>query len=102
LNEERFAIAFAGGKFRMKGWGRIKIEQALKAKGVSTYCIQKALKQIGASDYEITLEKAMKKKLEILTAANSYERKQKLARFFIAKGYESEAVWKMVEKLTDD
>ena len=24
LNEERFAIAFAGGKFRMKQWGKIK------------------------------------------------------------------------------
>ena len=25
INEERFAIAYAGGKFRMKGWGRKKI-----------------------------------------------------------------------------
>ena len=23
LNEERFAIAYAGGKFRMKKWGRL-------------------------------------------------------------------------------
>jgi regulatory protein len=29
LNEERFAKAFAGGKFRMKKWGRIKIVNAL-------------------------------------------------------------------------
>src|SRR5271155_4760919 len=34
LKEERFAIAFAGGKFRMKGWGKIKIKQALKFKKV--------------------------------------------------------------------
>ncbi|HCM75832.1 MAG TPA: RecX family transcriptional regulator, partial [Cytophagales bacterium] len=27
LNEERFAKSFAGGKFRMKKWGRIKIER---------------------------------------------------------------------------
>jgi SOS response regulatory protein OraA/RecX len=32
LNEQRFAIAYAGGKFRMKGWGKIKIKLALKQK----------------------------------------------------------------------
>ena len=34
LKEERFAIAFSGGKFRMKKWGKIKIKLALKAKKV--------------------------------------------------------------------
>ncbi|HTN38810.1 MAG TPA: hypothetical protein VL053_17135, partial [Arachidicoccus sp.] len=29
LNEERFARQFAGGKFRMKGWGKMKIIQEL-------------------------------------------------------------------------
>ena len=47
LNEERFAIHFAGGKFRMKDWGRKKIYYGLKEKGVSAYCITKALKSIG-------------------------------------------------------
>ena len=40
LNEERFAIAFAGGKFRMKHWGRKKIEYELRQKQVSTFCIK--------------------------------------------------------------
>src|SRR5882757_6205956 len=30
LNEERFAKAFAGGKFRIKKWGRNKIEHELE------------------------------------------------------------------------
>src|SRR5690606_26754360 len=45
LNEERFAIAFAGGKFRMKKWGRTKIKYELKQRQVSEYSIKKALKQ---------------------------------------------------------
>ncbi len=46
LNEERFAIAFAGGKWRVKHWGRVKIKYELKQKQVSEYCIKKAMKQI--------------------------------------------------------
>ena len=57
LNEERFAIAYAGGKFRMKQWGRQKIRHALKAKGISDYCIRKGLASIDVGDYERVLEK---------------------------------------------
>ena len=41
LNEERFAIQFAGGHFRIKNWGRVKIKYELKQKQVSDYCIKK-------------------------------------------------------------
>ena len=40
LNEERFAIQFAGGRFRMKQWGRVKIKYELKQKKVSDYLIK--------------------------------------------------------------
>src|ERR1700733_13167131 len=43
LNEERFATSYASGKSRSNGWGRIKIKHALEQKGISKYCIQKAL-----------------------------------------------------------
>ncbi|MBU3713482.1 MAG: RecX family transcriptional regulator, partial [Ferruginibacter sp.] len=43
LNEERYATAFAGGKFRMKGWGKVKIKYELKQQQVSEYCIRLAV-----------------------------------------------------------
>ena len=66
LNEERFAIHFAGGKFRMKQWGKIKIKQALKYKQVSDYCIKKALKEIDVDEYEKTFQKLTQQKLKSL------------------------------------
>src|ERR1041384_3800157 len=52
VNEERFAIQYAGGKFRMKQWGKVKIKHALKQKQVSEYAIKKALKEINEKDYQ--------------------------------------------------
>ena len=64
LNEERFAIHFAGGKFRMKQWGKIKIKQALKNKQVSEYCIRKALKEIDNNEYRKAFFKLAEQKLK--------------------------------------
>jgi regulatory protein len=66
INEERYAIAFAGGKFRMNDWGKLKIKYELKKKQVSEYCIRKALSAIDDDSY---LEKAanlMEKKHHLL------------------------------------
>jgi regulatory protein len=96
LNEERFAIAFARGKFRMNDWGMKKIEMELKMRGVSAYCIRKALDQIDKDDYRKSLHEMVAKKAANVKAANSYARKQKVAQYLVGKGYESELVWEAV------
>ena len=57
LNEERFAIAFVGGRFRIKKWGRVKIRYELKQKRISDYCIKIGLASIAEEDYIKTLQK---------------------------------------------
>ena len=56
---------FAGGKFRMKDWGRKKIYYALKEKKVSEYNIKIAMREIGEDDYEKTLITTCRKKIRI-------------------------------------
>ncbi len=93
LNEERFAIHFAGGKFRMKSWGKNKIKQALKFKQVSDYCIKKALKQIHESDYKKTFTKLVTQKLKTLQGEkNIFIKKKKLQDFLLQKGFETDLV----------
>ena len=89
LNEERFAIQFAGGKFRMKQWGRVKIQYELKQKQVSEYCIKKALKQIDEEAYTKTLHKLYREKLSTLRSeTNQFIRKRKIQDYLLQKGYE--------------
>jgi len=66
LNEERYAIQFAGGKFRMKQWGRVKIKYELKQKRISEYNIKKGIKEIDEEDYIKTLQKLAAKKWKTL------------------------------------
>ncbi len=99
LNEERFAKAYAGGKFRMKSWGRNKIVQQLTARKISEYNINRALKDIDEKDYAITLKALIKKKAATLKGLTPFEKRNKLARFLISKGYESELVWDVLNEL---
>ena len=97
LNEERFAIQFAGGKFRIKQWGRIKIKYALKQKQVSEYCIKKALKAIDENDYAKAAEKLFEQKLKTLKAEkNIFIKKRKLQDHLLQKGFETDLVRKMI------
>lgn len=101
LNEERFAKAFAGGKFRIKKWGKVKIQNELEFMGVSKRNLATALKEIDRSDYIKTLKDLIKKKAAQTTEQNQYKRKNLIARFVISKGYESELVWEMMKELID-
>jgi len=99
LNEERFAIHFAGGHFRMKDWGRKKIFYGLKEKAVSTYNINKALKSINEEDYLQTLNKLAEKKYALLKSEQYLVRKKKTADYLLQKGFEHELVSAAVNRL---
>lgn len=93
LNEERFAIQFAGGKFRLKQWGKIKIMHALKKRSVNDYCIKKALAQINTSDYQKTIQKVALIKFQALkNEKNIFTKKRKLQDFLLQKGFGYEDV----------
>jgi regulatory protein len=96
INEERFAKNFAGGKFRMKKWGRVKIRLEMEARGLTEYCIRQGLKEIPDSDYLKTLYQLLEKKYESHQEEAPLMRKQKIARYAIGKGYEPDLVWKAI------
>ncbi len=100
LNEERFAILYAGGKFRMKQWGKNKIKQSLKFKQISDYCIKKALKEIDEKDYRKTFFNLADQKIKSLKGEkNIFIKKRKLQDFLIRKGYESNLIMEVVNGL---
>lgn len=93
LNEERYAQAFAGGRFRIKNWGRIKIKYELKQNRVSEYCIKTALQSIDEIEYNKTLRRLFEIKEKSLHAEkNTFTKKQKILSYLMQKGFEPSLV----------
>lgn len=103
LNEGRFAKIFAGGKFRIKHWGRKKILHELKARKLSDHAIREAMAEIEDEDYLATLKTLIeKKRYELRTEKHPQILKQKLVRYAVGKGFESDLVWEMVNKILNN
>jgi len=94
LNEERFARSFAGGKFRIKQWGRIKIRAELKKRQISNYCIIAALEEIGDPNYKEVLHKMAVKRWNAIRGAgtNLFVKMTKTRDYLLQKGYEANLV----------
>jgi regulatory protein len=93
LNEERFASAFARGKFRMKQWGLVKIKYELKQRHVSEYCIKKAMKEIDSDEYLKTFSKLFDTKMnELKSEKNVGVRKKKVTEYLLQKGFELDMI----------
>ncbi|MBO9672226.1 MAG: RecX family transcriptional regulator [Sphingobacteriaceae bacterium] len=92
LNEERFAKSYASGKFNIKHWGRVKIKQGLKLKGVPDKILQKAIYSIDEDDYLLKIERLALKKAESLSENDPFKRKNKLMSYLQAKGFETDLI----------
>lgn len=97
LNEERFTRSYIRGKFYMKGWGKNKIRNHLKFKGVPEKLINASFDEIEEEDYVETLKKGYEKYYHQLTDAQPYQRKSKTIKYLLSKGFEFEVIQSVME-----
>lgn len=100
LNEERFAGAFARGKFNIKSWGKKKIEQELKAKRIDGQKIRESIAAIDEGMYFLRLQDILSRKLKTMKEQDPYKRKQKLLQYALQKGYESRLILEALRSLS--
>ncbi len=98
VDEERFARAYARGKFRQRQWGKIKIRLKLQEKQLSPECIAKGLEELSGPAYEETLRGLLAAKMQALDEPDLFVRRQKAARLAIRKGFEPGLVWQILKE----
>ncbi|MBS1588002.1 MAG: RecX family transcriptional regulator [Bacteroidetes bacterium] len=93
LNENRFAHSLVRGKFRIKQWGRVKIKMQLKQHQISDYCVKSAMQEIIETEYLSVLKNlAAKKWILLKDEKQPLIRKEKLVRFLLQRGFESDLI----------
>lgn len=93
INENRYALAFAKGKFNLFKWGKNKIASEMRRKNISGQSINKALESISEDAYRDNLITLLNKKKRQLAGETPSGMKQKLVRFALQKGYEAEMIY---------
>ena len=87
LDEERYAIAYVRGKFKINQWGKHKIKAGLIQKGVPADLIRNALNTLDPSEYTALAQSLAEKQLPKIKAKNDYERQQKLRFYLSQRGF---------------
>lgn len=100
LNEERFAKAFAGGKFRIKRWGRVKIKVELKKRKISDYCIRQGMQEIDEDEYIKVLKDLLAKRLKENPKGKEYQRNYKAAQYALSRGFENDLIWDILKTVS--
>lgn len=106
IDEARYARAFVHDKLEYDHWGRIKMTQGLRLKGISRRTIDEAMAEVIDGDhYREILRGVLERKFNTLSfdadnREESYKALQKLVRHAASRGFEPELIFQETDKLT--
>tara|TARA_B100001142_G_C14122683_1_gene573673 strand:+ start:145 stop:609 length:465 start_codon:yes stop_codon:yes gene_type:complete len=99
INEKRYALLYSMGKFNSRKWGKIKISNHLKKKGIKEKDINESINEIPETKYLDVLSNLIIKKSQEIKDSDIYNKKSKIARYLFQKGYESNLIWNQIETI---
>ena len=79
---------FVCKRFKLYGWGRVKLKKGLRDKSVPDKLITQALNSIAQEEYVQALHKHAGKYLRLLKERVNWRRKRKLVDFLLRQGFE--------------
>lgn len=92
VDDRRYAEAYVRDKYRFNKWGRIKIAQGLRLKGIDNETIKSAMEAIDEEEYLGILRELIKAKRKNTRGTSEYEINGKLTRFATGRGFEFAAI----------
>ncbi len=93
INDREFARQWAAGRVRLRGFGRRRIGQELRDKGVSRDIIHQAVAEVFDDSTELDIARGQaEKKLKTLTRFEPEVRRRRLAGFLERKGFSPDII----------
>lgn len=99
IDDERFARAYVKDKFRFNHWGKQKIEYMLRTKKISQEILELAFEEIEDEGYADELLKLLADKAKTIKVKDQYDKRNKLMRFAMGRGFESGKIYAALKEL---
>lgn len=101
IDESRYARYFINDKIKYNRWGRRKVEQALYFKHIPREVYQPILDEVADDDYEEILLPLLQTKVKSIKYNSDYEKRMKLIRFAMQRGFSYSQAETCVSKLQE-
>ena len=101
VDDARYARAFVRDKALLAGWGPRKISFALSAKGISKEVVEEALGEVRPEDSGARMRQVLAAKWKSVSGKTLYDRRTKLLRFALSRGYQYDDVMRFLDTLSE-
>ena len=100
INDQEFARQWAAGRIRLRGFGRRRIEQELRNKGISRDVVRETLREVfeDAPEADIAQQEA-EKKLRSLARLAPEVRRRRLAGHLERRGFSSGTIYDVLRRV---
>lgn len=99
INDDRFIRSFINDKLRFNKWGRRKIELALFQKRLTQEAVERIFSEFDEADLSRSLPVLLERKWKGITGKSLYEKKSKLIRYALGRGFTMEQINKYLDEL---
>lgn len=87
VDDERYAKMYVHTYTQIKKQGKVKVQNALMRKGISSAVIKELLKHVADESYQQNIELLAEKKLKSIRKGTDREKQTKVLRFLIGRGF---------------
>jgi regulatory protein len=102
VNDREFALQWARARIRLRSFGKRRIEQELRDRGIDRDLIQDALSEAFEAASELELARAeAEKKMKTLVRFRPEVRRRRVAGLLERKGFPASVVYSVIKELED-
>jgi regulatory protein len=101
IDESRYTEFYVKDKFKLNGWGKIKIRYMLRNKQIPEAVINENTDNISPEAYRQKCRSLIQQKLAKLKEETPVKAKSKIIRFMAGRGFEGELIMQCLDEITD-
>lgn len=99
IDDERYVRSYINDKLNFGKWGKEKITYHLKSKQIPDALVQKAFSDISNETLTASLKPLLEKKIKSVKGETSYEKRTKLIRFALGRGFSMKDILKELDHI---